>query len=402
MILYSLVVLLIAILPVAMFFKNASGFRTACSEQEWLNLASSERVSILIPARNEAASIGHAIDAILSNGHLNFEVLVLDDHSDDETASQVQSFGARDSRVRLLESNALPALWNGKQHACWQLANHSKFEWLLFLDADVRLTKDAVSLCCGAKAKSGTTDQRLSYAGDWNIGRKDSHSINALYSARLPAYRSNAIFNGSWAGSGMRATFLCRQAGVHVDRRPFSDSEFPTRWHTIATCLSPSWVSNRHLRCDRHCPLPNVHLDQGSLQWFTQKRDGGHCQRAIDCTFYNTINRRLRLARSFISLGLPSKRTFDCTGNSICGVWNIVCTEAYCLHAIPPILLWCIVASVWSSLLCCAPMGRHFSKTTRPDNQVERTIVVYLVQHYIHPDGLAGQKDTYYRSNPEV
>ena len=154
MILYSLVVLLIAILPVAMFFKNASGFRTACSEQEWLNLASSERVSILIPARNEAASIGHAIDAILSNGHLNFEVLVLDDHSDDETASQVQSFVARDSRVRLLESNALPALWNGKQHACWQLANNSKFEWLLFLDADVRLTKDAVSRCVAEQKRS--------------------------------------------------------------------------------------------------------------------------------------------------------------------------------------------------------------------------------------------------------
>lgn len=154
MILYSLVVLLIAILPVAMFFKNASGFRTACSEQEWLNLASSESVSILIPARNEAASIGHAIDAILSNGHPNFEVLVLDDHSDDETASQVQTFVARDSRVRLLESNALPALWNGKQHACWQLANHSKFEWLLFLDADVRLAKDAVSRCVAEQKRS--------------------------------------------------------------------------------------------------------------------------------------------------------------------------------------------------------------------------------------------------------
>ena len=154
MILYSLVVLLIAILPVAMFFKNAIGFRPACSEPEWLNLASSERVSILIPARNEAASIGHAIDAILSNGHLNFEVLVLDDHSEDETASRVQSFVARDSRVRLLESNALPALWNGKQYACWQLANHSKFEWLLFLDADVRLAKDAVLRCVAEQKRS--------------------------------------------------------------------------------------------------------------------------------------------------------------------------------------------------------------------------------------------------------
>ena len=147
MILYSLVVLLIAVLPVAMFFKNSTGFLTACSEPGFLSLASSERVSILIPARNEAASIGHALEAILSNGHPHFEVLVLDDHSDDETASQVQSFAARDSRIRLLASNTLPALWNGKQHACWQLANQSQYEWLLFLDADVRLAKDAVSRC---------------------------------------------------------------------------------------------------------------------------------------------------------------------------------------------------------------------------------------------------------------
>ena len=154
MILYSLVVLMIALLPVAMFFKNAIGFRIACSEPELLIQSSSERVSILIPARNEAAGIGPTIEAILSNGHPNFEVLVLDDHSDDETASLVQSFAARDSRVRLLESNALPALWNGKQHACWQLANLSKYEWLLFLDADVRLTKDAVSRCVAEQKRS--------------------------------------------------------------------------------------------------------------------------------------------------------------------------------------------------------------------------------------------------------
>ena len=147
MIFYSLVVLLIAILPVAMFFKNAIEFLPACSETDLLNRANSERVSILIPARNEAASIGHAIEAILQNSHPTFEVIVLDDHSDDETASEVQAFAARDPRVRLLESNALPALWNGKQHACWQLANQSQYEWLLFLDADVRLAKDAVSRC---------------------------------------------------------------------------------------------------------------------------------------------------------------------------------------------------------------------------------------------------------------
>ncbi len=147
MIVFSLVVLLIALLPLAMFVKNGMVFSRASSAPEQLQFGDAARVSILIPARNEATSIESAMEAILSNGHPNFEVLVLDDHSEDDTASIVQLIAARDHRVRLLHSNPLPADWNGKQHACWQLANQSQYEWLLFLDADVRLSSDAVSRC---------------------------------------------------------------------------------------------------------------------------------------------------------------------------------------------------------------------------------------------------------------
>jgi len=147
MILFSMVVLLIALLPVAMFLKNAMEFLPASCEPELLRAAMSERISILIPARNEASSIGPALEAILQNDHPGFEVLVLDDHSEDDTASIVQAIAERDPRVRLVESKELPVGWNGKQHACWQLANQSQSDWLLFLDADVRLSKDAISRC---------------------------------------------------------------------------------------------------------------------------------------------------------------------------------------------------------------------------------------------------------------
>ena len=150
MILISVVVLLIALLPAAMFLKNGREFLPACSDPERLSGAKSQRVSVLIPARNEAASIGSAIEAILANDHPHFEVLVLDDQSEDDTAKIVQSFVDRDPRnprVRLLKSTSLPDGWNGKQHACWQLANQSSSDWLLFLDADVRLSADAISRC---------------------------------------------------------------------------------------------------------------------------------------------------------------------------------------------------------------------------------------------------------------
>ena len=147
MIIVSVVVLLIALLPAAMFLKNGREFLPACSDPERLSRAKSQRVSVLIPARNEAASIGPAIEAILANDHPHFEVLVLDDQSEDDTAKIVQSFADRDPRVRLVKSTSLPDGWNGKQHACWQLANQSNSDWLLFLDADVRLSADAISRC---------------------------------------------------------------------------------------------------------------------------------------------------------------------------------------------------------------------------------------------------------------
>lgn len=155
MILYSVVVLLIALLPVAMFLKNALEFLPATCEPDLLRAAMAERISVLIPARNESASIGTAIEAILLNDHPGFDVIVLDDHSEDDTASIVQSIASRDPRVRLVESKTLPDGWNGKQHACWQLANLSQAEWFLFLDADVRLSKDAISRCLAEQNRSG-------------------------------------------------------------------------------------------------------------------------------------------------------------------------------------------------------------------------------------------------------
>ncbi len=153
MILFAVIVLLLALLPVAMFVKNLQVFERADSDLQRMAQAAHTSVSVLIPARNEAASIGPALEAILANNHPKFNVMVLDDHSEDETARIVQSFAGRDSRIQLLQSNPLPEGWNGKQHACWQLANQSQSDWLLFLDADVRLSHDAISRCVSEQAR---------------------------------------------------------------------------------------------------------------------------------------------------------------------------------------------------------------------------------------------------------
>ena len=116
----------------------------AASLEPTLTPSPSPRLSVLIPARNEAGSIRAAVESVLANRDADFEVLVLDDHSTDETAGIVAELAARDRRVRLLAGRPLPDGWCGKQHACWQLANEARHELLVFLDADVRLSADAL------------------------------------------------------------------------------------------------------------------------------------------------------------------------------------------------------------------------------------------------------------------
>ena len=93
------------------------------------------RVSVLVPARNEANRIGACLDSIDGAD----EVLVLDDGSGDATAAV-----ARDHGARVLEGAPLPAGWLGKPHACMQLAAAATGDVLVFVDADVRLGAGAV------------------------------------------------------------------------------------------------------------------------------------------------------------------------------------------------------------------------------------------------------------------
>ncbi len=105
-----------------------------------------ERVSVLIPARNEAPRIADCLRSVLAQvGVPDLEVLVLDDCSHDATAAVVQRVAGEDPRVRLRDGHAPCPGWLGKPHACHQLAERATGEILVFVDADVRLSPDALA-----------------------------------------------------------------------------------------------------------------------------------------------------------------------------------------------------------------------------------------------------------------
>lgn len=107
------------------------------------------RVSILVPARNEAENIEACVRTLLGQDYPDFEVIVLDDHSTDETR-RILSRLARDFQgLRVMDGKSLPEGWLGKHWACHQLAQAATGDLLLFTDADTRhaphMLRDSVS-----------------------------------------------------------------------------------------------------------------------------------------------------------------------------------------------------------------------------------------------------------------
>lgn len=103
------------------------------------------KVSILIPARNEEASIGRLLKGIISLDYPQWEVIICNDHSSDNTEEILNWFSGEDERVHWFLGEKLAEGWQGKNYACYQLAQRATGKYLLFLDADVELSPDALS-----------------------------------------------------------------------------------------------------------------------------------------------------------------------------------------------------------------------------------------------------------------
>lgn len=124
-----------------------------------------ERVSVLIPARNEAATIATAVTSAAAQHTdagsvpLELEIVVLDDGSQDDTAAIVAALAATDPRITLIRGadEAPPAGWLGKPWACARLSDEATGSVLAFIDADVELDPDAASALVDTLRAEGFT-----------------------------------------------------------------------------------------------------------------------------------------------------------------------------------------------------------------------------------------------------
>jgi chlorobactene glucosyltransferase len=104
-------------------------------------------ISFCVPARNEERNIRACVESLLAQDYPNFEVIVLDDRSTDETPDILRELAAGDDRLRPISGSDLPAGWAGKPNALYQASAEARGEWLCFVDADTFLSSTALSSC---------------------------------------------------------------------------------------------------------------------------------------------------------------------------------------------------------------------------------------------------------------
>ena len=104
-------------------------------------------VSVLVPARNEEATITECLDSIVAQEYPNLEIIVLDDGSTDRTADIARTYA--DRGVAVISGVALSAGWTGKNLACHQLSREAKGDLLCFVDSDTVLEPGAISAAAG-------------------------------------------------------------------------------------------------------------------------------------------------------------------------------------------------------------------------------------------------------------
>ena len=179
-------------------------------------------VSVLVPARNEAAAIPRLVRDVLASQGVDLELVVLDDESTDGTGEIVARLAEHDPRVRLIRGVPLPPGWCGKQHACARLADHARHDTVMFVDVDVSLTPDAVARgvafldISGADLVSGFPRQQTGSFLEWLL----LPLIHFVLLGFLPIARSRAT-NSIGMAAGCGQWFITRReayrrAGGHA------------------------------------------------------------------------------------------------------------------------------------------------------------------------------------------
>ncbi|MDH3736257.1 MAG: glycosyltransferase [Nitrosopumilus sp.] len=104
------------------------------------------KVSIILPARNEEEFIGRCLDSLIEQDYEHYEIIVIDDSSEDTTGKIISEYAKKQSKIIPVSARPKPDGWMGKNWACMEGYRKATGELLLFTDADTNHSKNVISL----------------------------------------------------------------------------------------------------------------------------------------------------------------------------------------------------------------------------------------------------------------
>ena len=146
---YSLAAILIGISGAWVFLIKSmvDTFRLAPFLDKFENKSTKHpKVSIILPARNEEEFLGKCLDSLENQDYDNYEIVVIDDSSEDRTKEIILEHAEKSSKIVPVSAKTKPEGWMGKNWACMEGYRQSSGELVLFTDADTTHAKNVIKL----------------------------------------------------------------------------------------------------------------------------------------------------------------------------------------------------------------------------------------------------------------
>jgi hypothetical protein len=169
-----------------------------------LNDAHCPSVSVLFAARDEAEKLPAALETFLALDYPKFDVIAVNDRSEDATEGILRRAAQRDLRLKVISISSLPAGWLGKPHALQEAYDHSTGEWLIFTDADVHFEPDVVRLAIAlAEQRHWDHMPLLCHTKMFSAGEKIAMTFFGMaFLLGVRPWRASNPKSGSYVGIG--------------------------------------------------------------------------------------------------------------------------------------------------------------------------------------------------------
>jgi len=160
-------------------------------------------LSVIVPARNEEATLGACLDSLVNQSGLQYEIIVVDDASTDRTRQIAQSY----SQVAVISAGPLPTGATGKNSALVAGAHHAQGNWLLFTDADTVHRADSL-LRSLTEARNRQVDL-LSYSPEQEVRTFWEKAIMPVIFSELAAwYRPAEVSDPQMPAAAANGQFI--------------------------------------------------------------------------------------------------------------------------------------------------------------------------------------------------